>query len=101
MDLAFVFHVRRHRQRFAAATCAIIEYLLARAGIDQSGHDLAAFILDFEPAFLKAGLRLHVWQAIRSPARRDPQSVFGDCAGARLVAGKGFFAPWPASLSMC
>ena len=62
MHLPLVFHDSGQRQRLSARARTEIENLFARLGEDEFSGNLAAFILDFEPALLIARLGLEVRQ---------------------------------------
>ncbi len=90
MDLPLVFERRRQRQRLAATAGAIIEDLFAGLREDEIGDDLAALVLDLEPALLESRLGLDVGHARRALSRRDTQALAGDDGRFRTGLGKLF-----------
>ena len=73
VDLAVVVHLRRERQRLAAAAGAEVDDLLARLGAGEERRELRALVLDLDPALEEFRLRLH-GRAAPVLAGRDAQA---------------------------
>ena len=80
----------REREGLAAGSRAEVEHLFARFRAREQGNDLAALVLNLEPALLVAFVGLHVGRAGICGTRGDAQAVGGNGAGLGIEARKAF-----------
>ena len=75
VDLAVVLHRCGEGQRLAACACAEVEHLMAWFRSAQGRRDLAAFVLDLEPAFAVRSFGFDVRAFGGADRRRDANAV--------------------------